>query len=77
MQGQRIVTPKSLQKEVVHKFHEGHQGITRCRSRAQISVWWPGLTQKLTSFIQNVPQTTDLINSHLSHPIFQTTHGNK
>ena len=48
--------PESLQKEVLHKLHEGHQGITRCRSRAQISVWWPGLTQELKSFIQQCPE---------------------
>ena len=48
--------PESLQKEVLHKLHEGHLGITHCRSRAQISVWWPGLTQELKSFIQQCPE---------------------
>ena len=45
MQGQRVVIPKPLQKEVLHKLHGGHQGITHFHSRAKISVWWPGLTQ--------------------------------
>ena len=56
MRGQRVVIPEPLQEEVLHKLHGGHQGITRCRSRAKISVWWPGLTQQLKRFIQNCPQ---------------------
>ena len=56
MWGQRVVIPEPLQVEVLHKLYGGHQGITRCRSRAKISVWWPGLTQQLRRFIQNCPQ---------------------
>ena len=56
MQGPRVVIPEVLQKEILHKLHGGHQGITCCRSRAQISVWWPGLTQQLKDFIQQCPE---------------------
>ena len=28
----RIVVPQSLQKETIHKIHEGHQGMERCRT---------------------------------------------
>ena len=38
----RIVVPRSLQQETLKKIHAGHQGIQRCRLRAQSSVWWPG-----------------------------------
>ena len=56
MQGSGVLILKALQKEVLDKLHEGHQGITCCRSRAQISVWWPGLTQELKKFIQQCPE---------------------
>ena len=56
MRGPRVVIPELLQKEILHKLHRGHQGITRCHSRAQISVWWPGLTQQLKDFIQQCPE---------------------
>ena len=35
----RIVIPTSLQKEILSKIHEGHQGIQKCRLCANTSVW--------------------------------------
>ena len=56
MYGQTMVVPKSLQAETLNKLHEGHQGITRSRLRAKISVWWPGLLKQLTTFIEKCPE---------------------
>ena len=33
------------------QLHEGHQGIVRCRSRAQSSVWWPELSHQLEELV--------------------------
>ncbi|RXN28445.1 Transposon Ty3-G Gag-Pol poly [Labeo rohita] len=41
MKGDRIVIPQTLRGEILHKLHEGHQGIPKCHARAQASVWWP------------------------------------
>lgn len=38
--GTRIIVPKSLQAETMHKIHQGHQGILKCRQRVSASVWW-------------------------------------
>ena len=38
---QRIVVPESLQQDTLTKLHAGHQGIRRCRLRAQSLVWYP------------------------------------
>ena len=48
----RIVVPKSLQKETLAKIHEGHQGIERCRARVAASVWWPGVSQQMAQIVQ-------------------------
>ena len=56
MYEQRIVVPRSLQTETLQKLHEGHQGLTRCRLRAKLSVWWPGLSKQLKSYVENCPQ---------------------
>ena len=36
--GSRLVIPSSLRFEILNRLHEGHQGITKCRLRAQQSV---------------------------------------
>ena len=53
--GPRIVIPKLLQREVLSKLHEGHQGIQKCRLRANISVWWPGITKHIKDMVERCP----------------------
>ena len=49
-----IVVPESLQQETLAKLHHGHQGIVRCRLyRAQNSVWWPGIFQRIKDVIDH------------------------
>ena len=31
----------------MHKLHEGHQGIFKCRAWVQASVWWPGISAQI------------------------------
>ena len=50
--GKRIVVPKLLRKETMEKIHTGHQGIQRCRLRANTSVWWPGLSHELDNLVK-------------------------
>lgn len=51
--GNRIVVPIVLRTETLQKLHSGHQGIQRCRSRANDSVWWPGLTKQILETVQS------------------------
>ncbi|ETW98423.1 MAG: hypothetical protein ETSY2_42830 [Candidatus Entotheonella gemina] len=54
--GTRIVVPASMQKETLEKLHAGHQGIERCRQRARISVWWPGVSSQIENMVSKCPQ---------------------
>lgn len=49
----RIVIPKSLQSEMLSRLHESHQGLNKCLSNAQSSIWWPGITADLKKLIEN------------------------
>ncbi|XP_042071854.1 uncharacterized protein K02A2.6-like [Haplochromis burtoni] len=51
IRGCRIVIPKSQRTAILHKLHEGHQGLTKCRDRANSSVWWPGLSTELKNAV--------------------------
>ena len=47
LRGHRIVIPSEMLADIIEKLHAGHQGIAKCRRRAQQSVWWPGLGKTL------------------------------
>ena len=52
----RIIIPISLQKEVMKRIHEGHQGIERCRMRVRSSVWWPNISSQVTEMVKKCPK---------------------
>ncbi|XP_033728239.1 uncharacterized protein K02A2.6-like [Pecten maximus] len=49
----RIVIPDCQRAQVLETIHEGHQGITKSRERAAISVWWPGINKDIKEKIEN------------------------
>ena len=53
MRNNRLVIPSSLRHDMLDRLHTGHQGITKCRRRAQQSVWWPGLSKQLENLVTN------------------------
>ena len=54
--GGRVVVPRQMQDETIRKLHQGHQGIQRCRLRAQSAVWWPGLSKQISDFVGKCPE---------------------
>ena len=53
MKGSRLVIPRSLQKDMLNRIHEGHQGIVKCRERAKTTIWWPGVIKDVETFVNN------------------------
>ena len=51
LKGSRLVIPVAMQKTILGKIHEGHQGITKCRERAKLSFWWPGLSKQTEDLV--------------------------
>ena len=47
----RNVVPVSQRKDILHKLHETHQGLHKCRQNAQATVWWPGLSKELKELV--------------------------
>ena len=73
----RIVVPSTMQEETLRKLHHGHQGIQRCRLRANTAVWWPGISRKIEDLVSRckvccreaLPQREPLRTSPLpDHP---------
>jgi hypothetical protein len=51
----RLVIPTVLQKDILGRIHEGHQGIVKCRALARCSVWWPGVSKQIQEMVENCP----------------------
>jgi len=45
----RVVIPPSLRDEILSALHAAHQGVSSMTSRAECSVFWPGINQAITT----------------------------
>jgi hypothetical protein len=48
-----LVIPAVLQKDILRRLHEVHQGIVKCRERARNAVWWLGINKQLNEVVRN------------------------
>ena len=53
MRGNRIIIPSEMRLQMLDKIH---QGIEKCRRKARVSVWWPGLAKQLEELVKNCPE---------------------
>lgn len=51
MYDDRLVIPRGMRLQILDYIHTGHLGITKCRSRARTSVWWPGLPKQIEDLV--------------------------
>lgn len=71
MKGNRIYIPPSLRQEMLKRLHTGHVGLTKCRRRAQQSMWWPNLTNDIKKIVENCPICTEHRINHVE-PLMPT-----
>ena len=71
MKDTRIIIPSAMRLEILDAIHAGHQGIRKCRERAQCSVWWPGLSKQIEDMVTTCKACCEERKNH-SEPMIET-----
>ncbi|KAJ8009583.1 hypothetical protein DPEC_G00090380 [Dallia pectoralis] len=70
--GNRIVIPLSLRSDILERLHDGHQGIVKCRERAKMSVWWPGIRKQIQKRVETCKECQVTKPSQRKEPLITT-----
>ena len=73
MKCNRLAIPQSTRKEVLGRIHEGHQGNTKCRARAQDSVWWPRISADIHERVSSCRECLERQPSQKKEPLLPST----
>ena len=52
MYADRVVMPKSLQKDILREFHTGHPGMSRMKSLMRCYTYWPQMDKDIENFVK-------------------------
>ena len=64
----RVVVPPSLRPKVLAALHSAHQGVSQMCSRAESSVFWPGITSAINDMRSNCTACNRIAPSQPSAP---------
>ena len=73
MYKERIVILPMLRQNVLNTLHCAHQGVTSMTSRAESTVFWPGITQAILNTRTKCTHCNRMAPSHPSAPPYPTT----
>ena len=63
MYHERLIPPKSMQKELVDNLHRGHPGISKMLSTARKLYYWPGMTLQIQHAVKSCKECTKMLPS--------------
>ena len=66
----RTVIPPSLRQHVLTILHSAHQGVTSMTTRAEMTVFWPGITPAITATQANCHHCNRMAPSQPNAPPF-------
>lgn len=70
--GCRMLIPDVLRQDILNRIHEGHQGLTKCRERDKIYVWWPGISSEIKRKIQACETCCEMKQTQQKEPLIST-----
>lgn len=70
--GSRMVIPDVLRQDTLERIHDGHQGLTKCRERANTAVWWPGISSEIKQKVQSCQVCRAMKPTQRKEPLIST-----
>ena len=67
--GARVVIPKALQSDLLQDLLKMHQGTTKLRQRARLSVFWPNIDAEIVSLAGACEECTSRLPSLPPEPL--------
>ena len=67
--GACTVFPKALQRDVLQNFLVMHQGDTKLRQRAGMSVYWPGIDAEIANATRSCEECTSRLPPNPPEPL--------
>lgn len=56
---------------MLSRLHEAHQGVTRSQQRAQLTMFWPGMTVDIENYVRGCKHCQDRLPQHAPEPLIQ------
>lgn len=67
--GARIVVPKSIRQDIIRDLLRMHQGATKLRQRARLSLYWPGMDNEIANAAQTCDECVKRLPSHAAETL--------
>jgi hypothetical protein len=70
--GNRMIIPGKLRAEIIDRIRDGHQGLSKCRERANTSVWWPGISSQIKLKVSSCQSCQEMRRAQPREPLIST-----
>ena len=67
--GCRLLISTAMRKTILAHLHLAHQGITRTKQRARLTLYWPGMDNDIENIITSCTQCQDHLPSNHEEPL--------
>ena len=67
--GEQLIVPAALQRDMLHKLHEGHLGRDKCLSTARDIFFWPGMSSQIIDMVARCGICNQFRHSQQKEPL--------
>ena len=67
--GCRLLILSGMRQEMLSQLHASHQGSTRTKQRARLTIYWPGIDNDIDNIVLACKQCQDLLPSNTKEPL--------